>query len=211
MRFGRLERDSSAASAPVSGHAQRIPSISSSGIALHDALGSRHSPSSSSFSAWGMAVHAPDPSKRQAWYAHSSSPDFSTRPSERGARRCGQASSKHRQAPMTFFPLSSVSPSFQMTTSFPMIVMGLGRLGSSSSLIAMGYHCFAHWKASSPGAGASAGRGAGAEESNVAVPTASPLGLSRVRTLRRALGAEAPWSGPLKRGDFGGDCPCPLA
>ena len=45
-------------------------------------------------SAWGMAVQAPSPLKRQPWYAHSSVPSSSMRPSLKGARRWGHLSAK---------------------------------------------------------------------------------------------------------------------
>jgi hypothetical protein len=77
-----------------------------------------------------MAVQAPEPSNRHAWYAHSSSPVSSTRPSESGARRCGHASSNARHVPSErcLLPRSlrvlscvapSTLPSFHSTTSLP--------------------------------------------------------------------------------------------
>lgn len=40
-------------------------------------------------SSCGMLWHEPSPLKLQPWYGHSRRPSLSTRPSERGARRCG--------------------------------------------------------------------------------------------------------------------------
>ena len=88
--------------------------------------------SSSTLLAWGMSTHLPVSSKRHAWYAQSSVPSSSTRPSESGARRCGHLSSNTLHLP---------SPSFHTTTSTPRSCVGCGLLVSSRSITATGYHC----------------------------------------------------------------------
>jgi hypothetical protein len=108
--------DSNFASGPASPHAHTKPCASMDGRALALLRGLFLIRSSSSTElACGMSVHAPVSSNRHAWYAHSSVPSSSTRPSESGARRCGHLSSN---------TLHLLSPFLHTTMSTPRSCVG---------------------------------------------------------------------------------------
>jgi hypothetical protein len=137
--------------------------------------------------AWGMNLQAPAPSKHQPWYTHWSRPLSSMRPSESGARRCGQASSNTRHSP--------APRSYQATTLSPSTVLPCGAPGSRSHTGAKGYHWSSQSNSSCPdgdGDGASSVRG---------VSAATVDADSRAARRRRDCAIRAP---PLRLLDLSG-------
>mmetsp|Transcript_29425 Transcript_29425/g.77609 ORF Transcript_29425/g.77609 Transcript_29425/m.77609 type:complete len:337 (-) Transcript_29425:137-1147(-) len=132
-KFGSTRALSKAASLEHSPHTHKTPSRTCAGRAAAQARGFSNNLGKSFVFACGIAVIFPSPLKCQPWYEQRSVPSLSTRPSLRGTFLCGQRSSKTRHAP---------SPLFQATRSSPRSSSFVGRLGSKSSMTAIGYQAF---------------------------------------------------------------------
>jgi hypothetical protein len=141
-------------------------------------------------------LQAPAPSKHQPWYTHWSRPLSSTRPSESGARRCGQASSNTRHSP--------APRSYQATTLSPSTVFPCGARGSRSHTGARGYHWSSQSNPSAPdgdGDGASSVRGVSAATADTENRAARRCTSEVPLSLREFDGATARGSeGPRTRG-----------